>query len=323
MITENDCRIEALKYDKRIDFQKYSAKIYNYARNINILDDICKHMIFEKIDFNINEIDLLKFSPKYDNKQRLFFIILSKNIDDTYDIQFNIDNLIIKNVTKDDIIKGKIYHPNKIKYKVEHRITQFFHLIFDKAKRFNTRREFEYYFPNEYRKAKKTYKNDLDIICGHMPEKIHFWSFDEVKNEAKKYKFLKDFYTNSPKAYKAAIYNGWLKLVTTHMETPNIKELPHMVYAYEFNDKSVYIGLTRNLEKRINIRNNDYNDAVNLHMRKTKLIPKLIEISKYIKSEKAQLLEITTIENYKNNGWKILNRREGGGLGGYKLINEK
>ena len=150
MITENDCRIEALKYDKRIDFQKYSAKIYNYARNINILDDICKHMIFEKIDFNINEIDLLKFSPKYDNKQRLFFIILSKNIDDTYDIQFNIDNLIIKNVIKDDIIKGKIYHPNKIKYKVEQRITQFFHLIFDKAKRFNTRREFEYYFPNEY-----------------------------------------------------------------------------------------------------------------------------------------------------------------------------
>jgi hypothetical protein len=58
-------------------------------------------------------------------------------------------------------------------------------------------------------------------------------------------------------------------------------------------------------------------------MGKTKLIPKLIEISKYIKSEKAQLLEITTIENYKNNGWKILNRREGGGLGGYKLINEK
>jgi predicted transcriptional regulator len=57
---------------------------------------------------------------------------------------------------------------------------------------------------------------------------------------------------------------------------------------------------------------------------KTKLkTDNAIAINAVEEIEKAQLLEITTIENYKNNGWKILNRREGGGLGGYKLINEK
>ena len=37
---------------------------------------------------NINEIDLLLYSPKYSNKQNLFFKIINKNQNNTYDIQF-------------------------------------------------------------------------------------------------------------------------------------------------------------------------------------------------------------------------------------------
>ena len=320
MITKEQCKIEALKYNTRIEFQNKAQTFYNKSRELKIIDEICSHMILEKIDFDINKIDLLIFSPKYSNQQNLLFKIISKINEDCYNIQFEIDNLILKDINKKDIINGKVFHPNIELYKIEHRIKQFYHLIYEKAQRFKTRKEFSYYYPNEYDKARRFYK-DLNNICSHMPEVKHFWKFDEVLIEAKKYQYLKDFYTKSKKAYKAAQHNNWLKEVTKHMITPDIKNMLHMVYVYEFSDNNAYIGLTRNLEKRIEIRYNDINDAVNIHINKTKLIPIIKKISDYISVEKAQELEILTIKKYKENGWNILNRKIGGGLGGYKIIN--
>ena len=317
MITKDKFEIEALKYNSRLEFQIKSQTIYNKARKLNILDDICSHMKLEKIDFDINKIDLTFFSPKYSNQQKLLFKIYNKIDENYYDIQFEIDNLILKNINKKDIIYGKVIHPNIDLYKIEHRIKQFYRLIYEKAQRCNTKKEFRLKYANEYDRARKIY-NDLDNMCSHMPEVIHFWKFDEVLKEAQKYNVLKDFYINSPKAYKASIYNDWIELVTEHMIKIPVKDLLHMIYAYEFSDNSVYVGLTRDLKTRINIRKQDKNDAVNIHSLKTKLIPKLILISDYIESKKAQQLKISTIENYKLKGYNILNRKIGGGLGGYK-----
>ena len=317
MLDKNKCLIEAKKYNSRIEFQRESQTIYNKSRELKILDDICKHMKLEIIDFDIQNIDLTFFSPKYSNKQNLFFIIKNNNNNKTYDIQFEIDNLLLKNIHINDIIRGNINHPNIEKYKINHRVKQFYHLVYEKAQRCKTKKEFRLHYPNEYDRAIKIYKN-IDIICAHMPEVIHYWKFEEVFNESQKYNVLKDFYINSPKAYKAAIYNNWIEDVTKHMIKIPVKDLLHMVYAYEFSDNYVYVGLTRDLKTRIKIRKQDKNDCVNTHILKTNIIPNIIEISGYIDSEEAQELEISTIEKYKNNSWNILNRKIGGGLGGYK-----
>lgn len=60
---------------------------------------------------NINEIDLLLYSPKYSNKQNLFFKIINKNQNNTYDIQFE-DETILKNIYKFSILEGEIKNPN-------------------------------------------------------------------------------------------------------------------------------------------------------------------------------------------------------------------
>jgi predicted GIY-YIG superfamily endonuclease len=89
-----------------------------------------------------------------------------------------------------------------------------------------------------------------------------------------------------------------------------------LIYAYEFSDNHVYIGLTQNLKERIKSRRNDKDDAVTKYENKTKLIPIIKIIHDFINYELAGKLEIETIENYKLNGWEILNISKGGGLGG-------
>jgi hypothetical protein len=45
-----------------------------------------------------------------------------------------------------------------------------------------------------------------------------FWTKDKVQNEANKFERRVDFQKNSPKAYNAALRNGWLDEVCDHME---------------------------------------------------------------------------------------------------------
>ena len=92
------------------------------------------------------------------------------------------------------------------------------------------------------------------------------------------------------------------------------------VYVWEFPDKSVYVGLTLNLDRRKSEHNDlTNNTAVSKHIKLTGLIPEYKIISdEYINSEDAQNLENCTIEEYRGKGWKVLNIAKAGGLGGCK-----
>jgi predicted GIY-YIG superfamily endonuclease len=91
-----------------------------------------------------------------------------------------------------------------------------------------------------------------------------------------------------------------------------------MVYAYEFSDNYVYIGLTYHKDKR-----NDQHmksGPVYKHIQETGLIPIRIEISDYIDAQDASKLEQLTENKYRNEGWNILNQAKTGLLGGNILI---
>jgi hypothetical protein len=142
------------------------------------------------------------------------------------------------------------------------------------------------------------------------------WTKELIQKEAQKYKTKVDFKNGSPRAYSAAHEHGWIDDVTKHMI-----QLGHlysrMVYAYEFPDNTVYVGLTLNKEKR----DAAHNDLVKLsspvakHILKTNLKPNYKVVSEYIDAKDAQDLENCTIENYRQNGWNVLNSHKGGGLG--------
>ena len=84
------------------------------------------------------------------------------------------------------------------------------------------------------------------------------------------------------------------------------------IYAYEFIDNNVYVGLTKN----IITRNRQ-------HMKKGSVYEykkicnnyKFLQLTDYLDIETASMKEGDFVEKYKNDGWKILNKIKTGGIG--------
>lgn len=140
------------------------------------------------------------------------------------------------------------------------------------------------------------------------------WTKEKCMFEALKYETRYQFQLKSKGAYSAAFRNKWLDEICSHMnKTGNWYN--RCIYAYEFSDNHVYIGLTYNLNERNFNRHKNSNDAVTKYVLLTKLKPKLIQLTDYIDVNLASKLEIQYIDEYKNNGWIILNIAKGGTVG--------
>lgn len=143
------------------------------------------------------------------------------------------------------------------------------------------------------------------------------WTRDIVLAEGLKYNHRVDFIRNSQSAYNRARKDGYLDVACSHM-IPIGNRVLRMVYSYEFSDNHVYVGLTYNIEKRN--ASHLLKGPVFNHIQKSQIIPKRKIISKnYIPWIEAGVLEQKTIDEYKNNGWNILNTSKGGGMGGKEI----
>ena len=192
-------------------------------------------------------------------------------------------------------------------------------LCIQEALKYGGRFEFKKLNRSAYDQA---YKNNwLDDICQHMkyPQKIKIkkWTKELCIIEANKYKTKSDFNINSCGAYLKSSRNGWLEEVCSHMEVRG-SLLKRLVYVYEYPNKSAYIGLTCNENKRNSQHSKlDETSPVFKYNKESGLIPiKKIISEGYIYVGCAQQLEVETLEKYKLNGWKILNKSKAGGLGG-------
>ena len=145
-----------------------------------------------------------------------------------------------------------------------------------------------------------------------------YWNKDRCLEESKKYNFRVDFFKKSNSAYTSAWKNGWLDEICQHMQ-PSGNRYKRCIYAFEFGDKSVYIGLTYNIDKRTKQHLNDveYNDSSVLeHIKKTNMKPKLIKLTDYVDVHEASILEKEYLEYYKSFNYMILNKSKCGTLGG-------
>lgn len=239
------CQIEALKYQRRIDFQKKSNKEYQYARRKKILDEICSHMVptFEFWDY---------------------------------------DKCLIE------------------------------------AQKYKTKHEFQKKSNSAYQHALR--KKFLDEICEHMVDVLEYWTFDKCFNIAKKYDNRKDFFNNNKRAYWASLENGWYYEVTKHMKyLGNLKK--RKVYEFIFEDGCVYVGLTCNVESRLNSHITRKESPVYKHIEKTKSKYQFLVITPdFITSEDAQKLEDERIKYYESINKQLLNIKPAGGLGSISHI---
>ena len=161
-----------------------------------------------------------------------------------------------------------------------------------------------------------------DDITSHMVKKTTRWKDrkGEIHQVALKYQNRGEFCLKDERYYEVARRWGWLDDICGHMVSVGNK-FKRLVYVYEFEDKTVYVGLTGNDIKRSHSHSTSNDSPVYRYQQQTGLNSvKTIITDGYIDSEDAKKVEHVTVEKYKKLGWNVLNKVKTGGLGGIDRI---
>lgn len=140
------------------------------------------------------------------------------------------------------------------------------------------------------------------------------WTKNNCKIEALKYNHKKDFKKESKGAYPAALNNGWIDDICSHM-IPLGNKHKRMIYRFIFTDNYFYVGLTCDSNRRKNEHLKKNNSAVYKHMKETNLIPLYEELTDYLEVEDAQLQEKYWKNKSESEGYISLNSAKTGALG--------
>lgn len=167
-------------------------------------------------------------------------------------------------------------------------------------------------------KRKVGWTNALDLLgYGHR----QIWTDFLIYKTAKKFKSRAEFNKAAPGCYGAAKRRGIIAKVCTHMMPQGSKYLRE-IYAYEFKDRSVYVGLTYNFEERNS--NHIRKSKWYLTKKRQNICYKIVRNGKLLLPEDAATQEAMLIEKYQASGWTVLNKIAAGGLGGsWRLWNIK
>lgn len=175
-----------------------------------------------------------------------------------------------------------------------------------------SRREFYIKYNAAYKAAK--INGWLDDFLPSLIKEKDYWTYDRCKEESLKYLTKKSFKENSETAYKKILKNKWDNDLLKHMKVlGNFKK--RLIYAQEFPDNSVYIGLTYNIKKRSKNHLKIKKETVFKYMEISNLEPTLKILTDFLPLEEAILKEKEYVELYKKNKWNVLNVSKTGGIG--------
>ena len=184
--------------------------------------------------------------------------------------------------------------------------------------KYNTLKDFKKNSFTCYKKClTKGWLNEIGTTLIRTKHMDGFWNKERCHNIALKYSYRKDFRKNEQSVYIISHREGWIDEICSHMLVCGNK-YNRCVYAYEFPDNSVYIGLTYDLIRRHSdhIDGKDKDSRVYKHIIKTGLIPKFIQSTEFIDADLASKKEIEKRDEYYNKGWNILNVAKCGSIGG-------
>lgn len=151
-------------------------------------------------------------------------------------------------------------------------------------------------------------------ITKHMTHKGVKWTKENLKDIISKYNNVPDFRKYDNAAYQAAYYQGILDDLIKDLERGGSR-FQKIVYAYEFPDNSVYVGLTYNTKVRDWDHKTNPKSQVFKHILKTNQTPQLKYLTTSIPWNEAKDLEGKFEKEYEDKGWDILNVATTGGLG--------
>jgi len=181
------------------------------------------------------------------------------------------------------------------------------------ALKYNTRTEFNQYSMGAYLSAQRN--GWLDGICQHMNVLRIKWNKELCRKEALKYTSRTEFHRECGSAYGFGIQYDFLDEICQHMITVGSMK-KRCIYAAEFPDNFVYVGLTYNFNKRTARHLVDEKSQIYNHIRIHKHNPIFKQLTDYINIESAQQNEENYVNEYRTNGWQILNIAKTGAIGG-------
>tara|TARA_R110000782_G_scaffold93855_1_gene177434 strand:+ start:472 stop:1662 length:1191 start_codon:yes stop_codon:yes gene_type:complete len=179
------------------------------------------------------------------------------------------------------------------------------------ASKCRTREEWAKADPAAYRTA-RTWKV-MDEVAPHIP-KLRRWTLKKLKASAANYKTRTAWQRGDSAAYATAHKRGVLDECCAHMKRIG-NRISRAIYALEFSDKSVYVGLTHSLAKRK--RQHLHKPTSNVMAAKfASGIPFVFRaLTGYLPVDEAARLEGEVLATYLKEGWASLNSSATGSLG--------
>ncbi len=141
------------------------------------------------------------------------------------------------------------------------------------------------------------------------------YSDDELLSIVRGYKHYGEFVKNT-EIYAHCYRRGLLEKIKDFNLPPNPSHglKNRLIYVYEFDDNSAYIGLTCNLERRHHLRLHYSKDTVSKMIQQGRNFT-LKALTGYVDQFLAKKLEGDFVEEYKLKGWTIKNIAKPGALG--------
>jgi hypothetical protein len=283
-LTFDECIKIVEDYSNKTELNRKNNNIYKYIKKMDWdLDEYFNSKTTPSLSYNECKLEALKYSSKvkFKNESSKYYnrIITCK----WYELMNHIEN------------KYKVRTYEECKEEV---------LKYEYKKDFS---KTPYYSP--------IIKNKWYELMGHLKgiNKKRFWTYERCKEEALKYTDRIDFNKNS-KGCRYVIYtNKWFELLE-HIPIKGHK-YKRLIYAYEFSNNYVYVGLTSDVERRNKSHISSERSPVYNHIIKYDITPIFLIKSEYIHVDDAVKLEESILNGYIENNWNILNRAKTGSLG--------
>lgn len=288
--TVEDLFIEAKRFKTKSKFHKGASGAYDAAKRLDVFDDVCAHMKKAK-----------KRTSKWTINKLTDLINLYETIDD---FRKN-EKAALKFIYRNKLNRLLLLIPST-------RTPQGFWKNVDnltaEALKYDNRVDFSEQSSGAYNAALK--HEQSETVFSHMEEVVE-WNKEKILAVARQFETRTEFRKVYEGAYSAARRLDILEIACEHMQVIGSK-YERAIYAFEFEDKSVYVGLTFNYEQRYK-EHLGHDGVVGIKAKKTKFT--YVKFNQWFSVEEVGKEEGIVLNQYITDGWNILNRNKTGGLG--------
>lgn len=285
------CREIASGFSNTTEFRKAAPYVYERAKKMGWFDEICSHMVrlFAPKGYWNSRENCIREAQKYETRTTF-----ARNAPTAY--QKCLENGW-----------DEAFSEMKQIFDYSHSYEECASVALKCKSQSQMRRE----YPKQYNYASR--HHFLKDIFAHLP-KIEHITREQAEEAARKCKLRQEFRMRFPREYRFTVNHHLLDDICKDMLVMHDLS-KRCVYAFEFPDKHVYVGLTCDTERRKHEHLSEIKSAVYLYMQESGLNPKFVVKKDFTDFFIAKELEGIILRSYTDKGWIALNRTGTGGIG--------